>query len=129
HASSLTQVSANCLIKVGAVFEREDSASGPLDFSSEQNDVRKEPRVGEYSDGKGRGVGQSVGEISESDRDFEDFQNEGPLVESSDKGSSEVESLTEQAKKEEPIAIMRSLRNVNKEHGYKVHSASLSKEE
>ena len=48
HGSSLVPVSANRLIKVKVSFEKEDFAHHPLNFSSEQNDVRKEPEIVEY---------------------------------------------------------------------------------
>ena len=39
------------------------------------------------------------------------------------------QQLSCRQKKEEPITLRRFLRNFNKEHGYKVYAATLSKEE
>ena len=56
HGSFLIQVSANTLIKVKVSFEEEDFANQLLNFSSEQSDVRKEPKIVEYFSGEGTSV-------------------------------------------------------------------------
>ena len=133
HGSSLIRVSANRLIKVGEAFKGGEA----VDSSSVQSDVRREPAVSEFSCDVGE-LGRAVEGVSGSDdqmtggdgggNDFEGFQD-GELAEGSGGRAVEGEAFAEQAEADDPVVLRRSLRNFNKEHGYKVYSASLSKEE
>ena len=42
-------------------FEKEDFANQPLNFSREQSDVRKEPKIVEYLGGEGATVDKATG--------------------------------------------------------------------